>query len=302
MEETLSALTKKPWWQSDLYTSDEAIPAELEKYAGPNGIGLVKAWPSGMTDQGWGLQPSKFDKSKHFIKCYEEGDFNARRVLYGYARGRWAFAIIMRSVNLLALDIDGKNGGIEHAKKLGVLPPTLAETSKSGDGYHLLYWTKDQWLPGTETVAPGAPLPNAGFGGYDDHIGIEQGVDIRSVGCLYHHPQQRWNYRDIVPLPSHLEDLMRARRMRRTAANDRITKVVQDGDPMDTMLLHAELQADLKKPVDQGKRNNTLFAIGQKMKAAAMPDWQDHISERGTQLGLDIQEVDTLVRNIENYD
>lgn len=289
MEETLSALTSAPWWRTDIYTNGTPVPEDLESYAGPNGVALVKTWPDGRTQQGWGLQPSKKNPDAHFIKCYADGEFNARRVLYGFAHDRWNFAIVMRSVNLLAIDIDGKNGGFDHAKNLGLLPPTLAEVSKSGDGYHLLYWTRDQWDP------------VKGFGVYDDHIGIEQGVDIRSVGCLYHYAQQRWNYRDIAPLPDHLGDIMRARHQRRVAANDRIIKVIQNGDPVEQLMLHDELVTSLKKPIQQGNRNNTLFAIGQKMKDAALPDWQDHISERAHQVGLDDQEIDKLVKNIETY-
>ena len=64
-----------------------------------------------------------------------------------------------------------------------MLPPTLAETSKSGDGYHLFYLVDEEWDD------------EKGYGLLGDRIGIEQGVDIRATGCVYHHPQQRWNDR-----------------------------------------------------------------------------------------------------------
>jgi hypothetical protein len=220
---------------------------------------------------------------------YTRGEFNERRVLYGYNKGKWTFAYVMRSVRLVCIDIDGKNGGLEHAKKLGKLPPTLAETSKSGNGFHLFYLVDDEWDEDT------------GYGRFHDHIGIEQGVDIRSTGCVYHHKQQRWNDRPVVPLPSHLQDLMLAKRQRQEHNAERITKVVQSGDQMEVLMMQDELVTDLKKPIASGKRNTTLFAIGQKMKAAGTPDWETLISDRATQVGLDADETDKLVRNIQTY-
>ena len=85
------------------------------------------------------------DGADGFMPRYLRGVFNSRRVVYGYERGKWAYAFVMRSMRLVCVDIDGKNGGLEHAKKLGLLPPTLAETSKSGDGYHLFYLVDEEW-------------------------------------------------------------------------------------------------------------------------------------------------------------
>ena len=288
-EPTLSTLTSQPWWRTDDYTKDEAVPQVFNDLAGPQGLALVKAWPDGRTDQGWGLQGPKTDPENGFMPRYMKGEFNARRALYGYERDKWAFAIIMRSVLLLCIDIDGKNGGLEHAKRLGQLPVTLAETSKSGNGFHLFYLVEDEW---DETV---------GFGAYNDHIGIEQGVDIRSVGCVYHHKQQRWNYRAPTPLPSHLHDLLQARRQRQEHNAQRITKVLATGDDMEVLMMQDELVTDLKKPIAQGKRNTTLFAIGQKMKQAGTPDWQTLIADRATEVGLDSDEADQLVQNITRY-
>jgi hypothetical protein len=277
MEDTLSSLTKQPWWQIDHYSGTEPLVEQITDLAGPNGVALVKAWPDGRTDIGWGLIPGKHaGPEDRFMPKYNKGDFNA-------------FAIVMRSVRLVCIDIDGKNGGFEHAKKLGLLPPTLAETSKSGNGYHLFYYVNDTWDE------------NAGYDGFSDYIGIEQGVDIRSVGCVYHHEQQRWNWRAAVPLPKQVHDLMQQRKQRRDHDNQRVTKILEDGDPMEMLMLQDELMSDLKKPIAPGKRNTTLFAIGQKMKDAQIPDWQDAITERGHQVGLDIDELDKLVKNIETY-
>lgn len=288
-EPMLASLTQKPWWRTDPYDITDALPVEFEEQAGPKGVALVKAWPDGRTDIGWGLTGPKSEPERGFMPRYRHDDFNARRVLFGYEKDRWAFAIVMRSVRLICVDIDGKNGGLEHAGRLGMLPPTLAETSKSGNGYHLFYRTDEEWDAAE------------GYGLLNDHIGIEQGVDIRSVGCVYHHKQQRWNGRGPVPLPSHLQDLMLARRQRQEHGAQRIEKVLTTGDDMEVLMLQDELTSDLAKPIPQGKRNTTLFAIGQKMKQASVPDWETKLGDRATQVGLDSVEVDQLVRNVQRY-
>src|SRR6478752_6409049 len=149
--------SSKPWWMTDTYDVDDPIPEAMSMLDGPKGIALVKAWPDGRTDAGWGLT-SKYGDG--FMARYNRGEFNARRVLYGFNRGKWNFAFIMRSMQLVCIDIDGKNGGLEHAKHLGALPMTLSETSKSGDGYHLFYRTDEVWDP------------DYGFAILNDRIGI----------------------------------------------------------------------------------------------------------------------------------
>lgn len=287
-EPTLASLAGKPWWRTDDYSIEEPVsPRYVHDWNGPFGLALVRSWPSGMTDPGWGLQGK--DGKPGFMENYRKGVFNERRCLYGYERDKWAFAFVMRSMQMVCIDIDGKNGGLEHAKELGHLPPTMAETSKSGDGYHLFYLTDEAWSD-TE-----------GFGAYHDHIGAVTGVDIRAVGCVYHHKQQRWNDRRPVLLPKHVSTFLQERRQKHEHHHQRITKVIETGDPMETLMLHDELVSDLKKPIGAGKRNTTLFAIGQKMKAASVPDWETLIADRATQVGLDSDEVDSLVRNITRY-
>lgn len=287
-EQMLASLTtSQPWWRTDDYSNDVALPDLVTDQAGPHGVALVKVWASGKTDEGWGLEGK--EGKPGFMALYPKLAFAERKALYGYERDRWAFAIVMRSVRMVCIDIDGKNGGLEHARRLGALPPTLAETSKSGNGYHLFYLVDDEWDD------------EVGFAALSDHIGIEQGVDIRSVGCVFHHKQQQWNWRPPVPLPNHLKELMLARKQRTEHQQTRITKVIQSGDEMETIMLHDELTSDLAKPIAQGKRNTTLFAIGQKMKQAGVPDWEAKVGDRATQVGLDADEVDQLVRNIQRY-
>jgi hypothetical protein len=276
-----------PWWRTDTYDQEEALPGVFDTQSGPNGVALVKAWPDGRTDHGWGLQGS--EGRDGFIPKYGRDEFNSRRVLYGYHKGRWAFAIIMRSVRMVCIDIDGKNGGLEHAKRLGMLPPTLAETSKSGNGFHLFYTVADDWKP------------DKGFAKLGDRIGIEQGVDIRATGCVYHHAQQRWNGRLLAPLPDHLYQVLHAREQKVAATTQRIAAVLDSGDELEIMMMQSELISELKKPIPQGKRNNTLFAIGTQMKEAGVPLWQEPLSDRANELGLDGDEIAKLVSNIEKY-
>lgn len=280
-------MTSKPWWQTDSYDVEKAVPPEFEAAAGPKGLALVKAWPSGVTDKGWGLQGPTGEDG--FMPRYMRGEFNARRVLHGYERNRWAFAFIMRSVHLVCIDIDGKNGGLEHAKKLGMLPYTLAETSKSGDGYHLFYAVDEMWNDVT------------GFGSLADRIGLEQGVDIRATGCVYHHKQQRWNERGPAPLPDHLKELLLHREQKIAAQSERITKVLDSGDDMEVLMMHDQMLSDLAKPIPAGKRNTTLFAIGSQMQQAQVPQWDEHLKTRADEVGLSVDEADKIVANINRY-
>lgn len=275
------------WWKKDKYLQNYPVPPAFTDLAGPKGLALVRAWPDGRTDQGWGLTGK--DGADGFMPRYSRGEFNARRVLFGYDRGRWAFAFIMRSVRLVCIDIDGKNGGLEHAKRLGAMPKTLAETSKSGDGYHLYFTVDEEWDD------------LKGFGLLNDRIGIEQGVDIRATGCVYHHDTQRWNTREPALLPDHLLELMRQRDQRTLATSERISKILDNHDDLEVLMLHDEIEADLAKPIPQGKRNVTLFAIGTQLHQAEVANWEDKLTSRGLDVGLDSGEIDKIISNIKTY-
>jgi hypothetical protein len=223
------------------------------------------------------------------MEKYLRGEFDERRILYGYRRGRWAYAYVMRSVLLVCIDIDGKNGGLDHAKRLGVLTPTMAETSKSGDGYHLFYVVDDTW-----DAVKGYALLN-------DRIGIEQGVDFRATGCVYHHDTQRWNGRQPAKLPDHLFQVLNARDQKIAATTARITKVLANEDEMEVLMMHDEIMDDLKKPMPQGKRNQTLFAIGSQMQQAQVPGWEELLQDRALDVGLPADEIAKLVANISKY-
>ena len=241
----------------------------------------MRAWPNGKTDPGWG--------GDDFMPHYTKDDFNSRRALFGYERDKWAVAIVMRSVRLVCIDIDGKNGGYEAAKRL-LLPPTLAETSRSGDGFHLFYdvptdvWDDDK-----------------GFALLGDRIGLELGVDFRGTGCVYHHKQQLWNDRPVVELPKHLHEQLTNKQQKIAATHSRIVAVLESNDDLEVMMMHDDILGRLAKPIPQGKRNNTLFAIGSEMQAAGISDWDAKLYDRGIEIGLDSDEIQKLIDNVGKY-
>jgi hypothetical protein len=282
-------LSSTPWWMTETYDVEANVPDEFDDLSGPLNVALVRAWPDGRTDQGWGLMGPKSDPDNGFMPRYLNGQFLARRVLHGFDRDRWAFAFVMRSRRLVCIDIDGKNGGFDHAGKLGPLPPTLAETSKSGNGYHLFYKVDERWDV------------DKGYGLLADRIGIEQGVDIRSTGCVYHHKSQRWNRRTAAMLPDHILEKLLHREQKIEAQYARIDTVLASNDPLEILMMQDQLIDELNKPITQGKRNNTLFAIGNQMRQGQVPDWEQLVSDRAVQVGLDGVEIDSLITNITRY-
>jgi hypothetical protein len=276
---------------TDTYDIITAVPPAMEEHAGPQGVALVRAWRDGKTDPGWGLwRPGQGSETNGFMWKYEHGAFRKAPIVHGYGQARWNFAFVMRSMRLVCIDIDGKNGGLEHAGRLGMLPYTLAETSKSGDGYHLFYTTsEDEWDPVT------------GFAQFQDRISLEQGVDFRATGCVYHHPQQRWNLREIAELPPHLKTRLTAHSQAAAARTSSIVKTVENQDPEEIILMHDALLDDLKKPIPAGRRNNTLFAIGVQLRTGMVPSWDQLLFDRALDVGLDHEEARKLVSNVERY-
>jgi hypothetical protein len=274
----------QPWWRTDTYDLDEVMPVEFVDNAGPQGPALVRVWPDGTTDKGWGMPD--------FMVKYNKGWFARRRepIIDGYEKEMWAFAYIMRSMRIVCIDIDGKNGGFTGVGQLGMLPYTLTETSKSGNGYHLFYLVSEEdWDEAT------------GFASFSDRIGLQQGVDFRATGCVYHHRTQRWNNRQLVELPDHIKSMLRERQQKTAAQVTNIVKVLDTGDMEEVLLMHDALLEDLKKPIPAGRRNNTLFAIGSQLFLAQVPDWDKVVSARAIEVGLDQGEVDKLIANINRY-
>ena len=282
------------WYEDKTrYEYHAGLPQEFFKLSGPHGPALVRVFGDGKTEPGWGLQPTEHNVG--FMVNYVNDSFWERPRLRAFMdRKPKPYAIIMRSVNIIALDIDrhlsdGGADGFIAASKLE-LPPTLAETSKSGKGRHLFYATNETW--DNET----------GFGAWDDVIGLVPGVDVRAVGCMYRYPQQLWNDVPIAPVPDTITELLTKRRERKQFSAQLIAAAAAaDPDDEEALIMHDALIQELAKPIPVGKRNATLFAIGTKLHQAAVPDWDKHLGERAADLGLDAEEADKIITNITKY-
>lgn len=285
------------WYEDpEQYVWDSHLPIEFKDNAGPHGVALVDVYAEGRTTPGWGLLPTmkkSGDMDPGFMANYAKRKFWDRPRLIDFDKRKQPFAIVMRSVNIICVDIDrhlgdGGADGFKAAAKLD-LPETLAETSKSGEGRHLFYRTDELW----DDIV--------GFGKYDDVIGLAPGVDIRAVGCVYHHQAQRWSHTNLAPLPDELRQMLEVRRIQRQNKQDMLTAAAVDTDSEEALIMWDSLQTELDKPIAPGKRNNTLFALGQQMKTAGFPDWEAAIEKRAGEVGLDPTETDKLIANISRY-
>ena len=258
-------------------------PDGIGDFSGPLGLAYTQVNPDGSTAPGWG--------GAAFMGKYRKRGFDVRRALAVYEKKGMPFALVMRSVQLVCLDIDGKNGGFESATMLN-LPETMAETSKSGNGYHLFFEVSDTWNP------------NFGFERLRDRIGWRTGIDVRAVGCVYHYPSQRWNTHQPALLPEHILLDLETHRDDTDARREHITTLRQSTDPDDKMeflMMQETIQSKLAAPIPSGKRNNTLFAIGSEMKTAQILGWEEQVYDRAIQLGLADDEAEKLVGNIRKY-
>ena len=266
------------WFEdSNQYYLNKAIPTEISY----DKLSLIRVYPStGKTQPGWG--------GIDFMENYLQNAFSPERAIRFFERYSSPFGIVMRSVPYIVVDIDGKNGGIPTSRVLN-LPPTLAETSKSGNGYHLFYLVPDAvWHE------------LRGYDEFPDLIGLVPGVDIKGTGVVYHYPKQRWNGLPIAELPASLYKLLStARDVKRAARLTREGAQALDDD--ERMILHDELKEALSKSVPKGMRNQRLYKIGARMFAADYPHWDTALIERGTQLGLEADEIDELIHNITEY-
>lgn len=274
-----------PWWKTDNYDDDTATgPLGLndESLWGPKGPAMVQLFKTGKTSRNWGVET--------FMDSYNKYHFGSRAILAAYSRNHSDYAWVMRGSVMVVIDIDGKNGGFDGVAKLGLLPPTTAEISMSGNGNHLFYLTEDTWEPTRE-----------GFGMYADVIGLAPGVDFRGTGCVYHKHGQKWNGRQPALLPKAVQVMLEEHAMRKTSAVAKIKSIVATQDDDEILIMHEELKVELAKDIPQGKRNNSLFALGTKMKLADVDDWEALIEARAVEVGLDGTEIDKLLRNIERY-
>jgi hypothetical protein len=169
------------------------------------------------------------------------------------------------------------------------LPRTLAEFSRSENGFHLFYE-----VPGTEWN------PLRGYDEFPDIIGLVPGVDIKGTGIVFHYPNQRWNNRELALAPAKLMELIgRARDTKRLTRQ--MAFGVSTMDPDELVLVHDSLLSDLAGTFEVGKRNSKLFAIGAQLYGAQYPHWDTAIYDRGVQIGLELEEIADIIRNIESY-
>lgn len=265
-------MNKSNQWFLDEDYSEQYVTSALAPFAGPQGIATVAVYASGKSQPGWGEQD--------FMRNYHLGKFNA-------AAKHDEFAYVMRSMKLLVIDIDGKNDGIEKAKLLN-LPPTMAETSKSGNGYHLWYHLPDNWDQ------------ELGFARLSDRLALVQGVDVRVTGCVFHYPQQRWNHRAPELAPEHLINQIEVRAAVNTTPAQ-IKQLLADDDDIEIKRLINDALESLKKAIPPGRRNQTLFAIGSQLYLLGYAAWFDVIREKADDVGLDDVEREKIIANIPNY-
>jgi hypothetical protein len=266
---------------SDLYSKSSLMPPiPSDDVSGPLGPAYVQVFDNDRTSPGWG--------ETTFMEKYLKRTFHGRRAQVIYDRHSLPFALVMRSMRMVCIDIDGKNNGNVGAVGL-LLPPTLAETSKSGNGHHLFYLVDDTWDA------------RYGFNAVRDRIGFVEGVDVRGTGCVYHYPQQQWNNRVPVQLPEHVLDKLNERASTLEASIQRIKQTLDAADDEEILMMQDHVTSRLTAPIPQGRRNNTLFAIGAEMCQAQVPGWEKQVYDRAVEVGLTDEEATKIVANVRRY-
>ena len=270
-------MLQQSWMETDLYVVPVRFPSQLLPEAGPRGSAYVPVWSDGSTASGW--------SEKHFMSHYTADRFSPAKLALNVP-----VALVMRSVRAICIDIDGKNDGFKNIGKLGMLPPTLAETSKGGNGLHLFYRTEqDIWDP------------KLGYAQFRDRISIVPGVDIRATGCVYRYAHQRWNHRQLADAPTFLQQKLLEDQNRADHQISAIIKILDSQDETEVLMMKDQLLEDLKKDIPPGRRNNTLFAIGNQLRLVGVSNWADLIEQRAQQVKLDRRETSKLIANIEKY-
>lgn len=268
-------MTNKQWFEeNDQYTIDD--PLGERQWA--TTLALVRVYSEGATTSGWG--------QRMFATNNADGRFKPQPILDDFAALDAPFGIVMRSVPLVCVDIDGKNGGIPASRILS-LPRTLAERSKSGNGYHLFYRVPDAVWDS-----------KLGYAEFADANGLLPGIDIRATGIVYHYPQQRWNQKEIALVPEGLRRLLTQRKEEQVRAAERRANPLT-GD--DLLLARDAALTRLAEAIPAGKRNSTLFAAGCTLMQLNVKDWSLHLQSRGEQLGLEPEEIRHIVENVKRY-
>lgn len=264
------------WFEDNTqYMNDIPVPLQFHIET----LSLIRVYPNGKTQPGWG--------AKEFVDSLIRNAFAPARAIKFYLKYKQPFAFVMRSLPVICVDIDGKNGGIKTAQILK-LAPTLAERSRSLNGYHLFY-----------KVYPSIWNTLRGYDEFPDITGLIPGVDIKGTGAVFHYPNQRWNDLDMALLPASLEKLLTS--ARDVKRHSRMSEGTKNLNQDDLVIIHDELLQQLESRFTPGTRNNKLFAIGAQMYAAGYPSWDIALYDRGVEIGLDLTEITDMITNIEKY-
>lgn len=248
---------------------------DIHNYTGPNGIALVKVYGE-KTQPGWGHE--------RFMRNYVRNFFAPEKISMDEP-----FAIVMRSLRLLVIDIDGKNDGYKAAAELE-LPPTLAETSKSGNGHHLFYSYPDSW----DEVE--------GFAGQPDRVGMWPGIDVKSVGVVYRHPHQRWNSRTVRKLPDSVLTQLDKRNARDNQLRITPSQAAELTDE-DLKFKRDVLLIELSQPRKDG-RDTSLWRIGASLLNLGVDEsyMAEKILAAGLKWGVDEDIItNKIIPNIISY-
>jgi hypothetical protein len=105
----------------------------------------------------------------------------------------------------------------------------------------------------------------------------------------------------MAPLPEFIAEVLRSKENYRANQAGRFAAVVASNDETEILLMQDQLITELKKPIPDGKRNNTLFAIGSQMRDAEVPNWDQLVYDRAVELGLSDDEAGKIVENIGRY-
>lgn len=272
----MATVDLKDWYTRDAYDVEFFSEVETLPCLWREEVATVEVYKDGKTQPGW--------SEAEFIRNYWLGRFNRVR------DASKPFAYLMRAFSGFVIDIDGKNGGIESAKQLN-LPPTLAETSKSGNGYHLWYAFPEEYADWST---------NGGFDALRDRLSVVPGVDLKAVGCVYHYPQQRWNSRGVRVAPQHL---MRTLTVKSGQGADPkvLRKLVDDKDEREIKRLIDDAMDTLSRPIPQGRRNQTLFAVGSRLHLLGYETWKDDLFKAGQACGLAHDEICKIASNVIVY-
>ena len=263
------------WYEDPQQYSWDNPDTAFEHYTGPNGVAVVKVYGE-KTQPGWGHE--------RFMRNYTRNFFGEHKIQAGDP-----FAIVMRSLRLLVIDIDGKNNGYAEARQLD-LPPTLAETSKSGNGHHLFYSYPDEW----DEVE--------GYAAQPDRVGMWPGIDVKSTGVVYHHPHQLWNDKPIVELPHSVWDRLLQRNERDTQLRVTPEQAAEMTDD-DLKFRRDVLLIELSQPRTDG-RDTSLWRIGASLLNLGVDEtyMAEKILAAGLRWGVDEDVINgKIIPNIINY-